>query len=695
MTMTDELSKIHKEALERFENVSSQERDQRTQAISDALFAHSEDGQWEEQAKENRRDRPRYTLNRVAGALDQVNGNQRQSPTQIKVRPTTGGTKDIAKIKMGLTRSIENQSDATSIYDAAFDETITGGYGGWRVLTQFIEDSFDQEILIAPIKSAASSLYFDTSAEKYDKRDALWAFYIKDMDIEVFKKEYPEASITDFSSDIYYTGNCSGWFSNDKIRIAEYWRVELVEVEIGLMSDGRVLNLTEEKDVIDELAQQVPAVTILKTRKTKIRKVESFIINGAEILDGPMSWAGKYIPLIPVYGRTYNVQGKEYIRGIIRFSKDAQRIYNYTTSTAVETTALAPKDPFWITARQAVGHEDKLKSFNTTNSPFMLYNVDPDAPGPPSRTGAPAVQQALLQQQSQASMDIYAATGIYPTALGISPELKSGKAVIAEQKMGDRSTYVFSDNLHKSIKFCGDILSDLLPRIYDTRRVVTVLNFDGSTEDVEINAEALNDFNQVVIDEQTGKPVIVNDLSAGKYETYVEAGPAYNTLREESAQQLIDLAAASPRFEALATDLIAKNLNILDYEELSKRVRKQMIQEGLVTPTKEEIKELGLNQPQQPSPEEVALLDNVKVQTAKIMADIEFVNAKTDKTDAETLETKLDAQNKAVDSYADLMKAYKAQIETGINLGVTEEIIAKAQLAIVNLSQEELVKGNI
>jgi hypothetical protein len=697
MAMSDELSKIHKEALERFETVSTAERDQREQAIEDALFAHSEDGQWDDAAKEKRKDKPRYTLDRVSGSLDQVNGDQRQNRTQIKVRPQTGGTKDIAKIKMGLSRSIENQSDAVCTYDAAFDETITGGYGGWRVLTKFTDDdSFDQEIVIAPIKSAASSLYFDNGAEKYDKRDALWAFYIKDVPIEIFKRDFPDASINDFSDPTYYTGNCSGWFRDNKVRIAEYWRVELIDAEIGLMSDGRVLNLKEEKDVLDELAAQVPPVTVLKTRTTKIRKVESFIMNGAEILKGPMEWAGKYIPLVPVYGRTYNIQGKEYVRGIVRKAKDPQRIYNYAASATIEATALTPKDPIWITAKQALGQESKLKSFNTTNSPFMIYNVDPDSPGIPQRGGAPALQQSLIEQKASASMDIYATTGLQPPSLGLNPEMQSGKAVIAQQKMGDRSTYVFSDNLHKSIKYTGDILEDLMPRIYDQQRVVTILNFDGTTEDIEINAEALNDFNQTVMDEETRKPVIVNDLSAGKYETYIEAGPAFSTLREESAQQLIDLVGVSPRFEAMATDLIAKNLPILESEELTQRIRKQMINEGIVTPTQEEIEELGLNQgPPEPTEEQKALLDNILMQNANLMAKTENTNADTDKKDAETLETKVNALSEAIDSYNKLMETYQKQAELGINLGVTEHVIRTAQQGLINLAQEDLVAQSV
>jgi hypothetical protein len=693
MEMTPELQKIHKEALDRFEHVSTAENDQRTKAIEDALFAHSEDGQWDDDAKEKRKDRPRYTLDRVSGALDQVNGDQRQNRTQIKVRPRSGGNKDIAKIRMGLARSIEARSDATSIYDAAFDETITSGYGGWRVVTQYeSDDSFDQEILIAPIKSAASSLYLEPT-DKYDKRDANWGFYIDDMDIEEFKKEYPHATITDFSDPIYHSGHCQGWFRDNKIRIAEYWRVELKDAEIGLMSDGRVLNLTEEQKVLDELEDD--GITILKKRTVKIRKVESYLMNGAEFLEGPQEWAGKYIPLVPVYGRTYNIQGKEYIRGMIRKAKDPQRIYNYTTSTCVEATALTPKDPIWITAKQAIGQENRLRTFNTSNSPFMIYNEDPASPGPPKRTGAPAVQQALIQQQSQASMDIYASTGIQPPSLGLNPELQSGKAIIAQQKMGDRGTYVFSDNLYKSIKFTGDILEDLMPRIYDTQRVITVLNFDGTTEDIEINAKAINEFNQTIVDEETRQPVIVNDLNAGKYETYVEAGPAYSTLRQESSEQIKELVGQVPILQEVGLDLIVKNLDILDSEELTKRIRANMISKGMVQPTEEEVKELGLDQPQQPSEEQVALLENIRMQNAKLMADIELQNANTDNKDAQTLETRLRAQKVAVDALESLMSAYEKQVNAGLSLGITEEQIRRAQEGIVSLSQEELVVNNI
>ena len=56
----------------------------------------------------------------------------------------------------------------------------------------------------------------------------------------------------------------------------------------------------------------------------------------------PIEYNWKYIPIVPVYGRTINIEGKEKWQGIARHAKDAQRSYNYTRSTIVETAALTP-----------------------------------------------------------------------------------------------------------------------------------------------------------------------------------------------------------------------------------------------------------------------------------------------------------------------------------------------------------------
>lgn len=681
----DKKEQFHRQAVERFEQIQSVERDQRSLAVEDIKFVHTEDGQWDENAIEKRKNRPRYTINRVAGAVDQVTGDQRQNRTDIKVRPVSGGAdEDRADILNGLIRNIEAQSKASNAYDCAFDEMVAGGYGGWRVVTEFNDDdSFEQDIKIKPITSATTSIWFGPSKE-YDKRDAPFCFVTTLMPKDDFEAKFPDAQPVNWDQEQFNNSACATWFNreSDTVRVAEYWVKKPIKRTIALLSDGRVIDKDAEKAVLDEIAGL--GVTIENERVVDSFRVEMFLMNGNEILKGPMKWAGKWIPVVPVFGKVTEIEGKSFVRGMVRPAKDPQRIYNYATSAAIEATALTPKDPVWMTTKQAAGHETRLKTFNERNDPFMFYNPDPQAPGAPQRTGAPAVQQGLIQQVSQAGIDIHSTTGIEPASLGNSPELKSGKAIIAQQSMGDRGSFIYSDNLGKSIEYTGEILVDLIPKIYDTARVVRVMDIDGTSETVQINQEALDDFNQPMIDNQTGEQVIVNDLTHGKYDVVIETGPAFNTQRQESAQQLIDLANGNPIFGSVAIDLIAKNLNVLENDELTKRVRRLMIQQGTVDPTEEEAEELGLNQPQQPDPQQTAITDNINMQSEKLMSDIE-------KQDADALKTRMQAQSETIKAYKTLMEAYKEQLESGIPLGIDEHVIRKDQQALVELAQDGVV----
>ncbi len=670
--------------MKQFQVIENREHKQRELAVEDGKFVNAEDGQWDDDARTKRANRPRYTINRTAPAIDQLVGDQRQSRTAVKINPVSSGAdEDGAKLYGGLIRNIESQSKATNAYDQAYDETITGGYGGWRVLTEFNDDdSFEQDIKIKPIRSAATSLFFGQSQE-YDKRDATHAFLISMMDIDEFKENHPDVSITDFSLEQYHKGYCSGWFRDNQIRTAEYWVKTPVMKEIALMSDGRVLDLGDEEKVIDELSAM--GVTVVKKRSVKSHKVQMYKMNGAEIYEGPNDWAGKYIPLVPEFGKVSYVEDYEYVRGLTRNAKDPQRIYNYETSNAVETGALSPKDPIWITAHQAKGYTDELENFNVLNSPFMLYNSDPIAPGPPLRGGAPSVQVGQFQRIQQAENDLFMVTGMGPPAVGMNPGLQSGIALKRQDEKGDRGSYIFQDNHAKSIQYTGDILVDLLPKIFDTARIVRILHLDGSSETVEINQQSINDFNEPILDEETGEVVIVNDLSKGKYEASVETGPAFSTQREESASQLIELAQASPRFEELSTDLIAKNLNILESEELTKRIRKRMITEGLIDPTEEEVEEFGLNN-QQPDPTKTAITDNLNMQTEKMISEIQL-------NDAKTSQTVINAQETAVQAYKDLINALTLQQEGGIPLGPDEHKLRKDTQAVIEVSQDQIAEN--
>ena len=94
-------------------------------------------------------------------------------------------------------------------------------------------------------------------------------------------------------------------------------------------------------------------------------------------------------------------------------------------------------------------------------------------------------------------------------------------AIREKRIAGDIGSFVYVDNLSKAIKFTGEILVDMIPRIYDTERVIRVLGEDGAESEVVLN--------QVIEDEESGEKVIVNDVSVGKYDVAVTVGPSYTT----------------------------------------------------------------------------------------------------------------------------------------------------------------------
>ena len=201
---------------------------------------------------------------------------------------------------------------------------------------------------------------------------------------------------------------------------------------------------------------------------------------------------------------------------------------------------------------------------------------------------------------------------------------------------------------------------------------------DGETETVEIN--------KTVFDQESQQEIIVNDLSQGKYDVVAETGPAFATQRQESAAQIIDLISQSPLFEGIAMDLVAKDLPILESKELTKRVRKLYIQQGTVEPTDEEIKELGLDQPQAPDPQQAAITENIEIQTEKLISDIE-------NQDAKTLQVTIDTQNSTIKAYQDLMNAYKIQADTGIAFTSDDHNIRVKQQDIIDQAQQQIDEG--
>jgi hypothetical protein len=236
------------------------------------------------------------------------------------------------------------------------------------------------------------------------------------------------------------------------------------------------------------------------------------------------------------------------------------------------------------------------------------------------------------------------------------------------------------------------VFVDLIPKIYDTERQVRSLGADDNTR--------LQTVNQTVIDVQTGEKVILNDLSRGKYDVTVDTGPAYTTKRVEAAEQLIQLSTDQPMFSTYTPDLIAKNLDLPGSTELHDRIRKAMIEQGIVEPTPEEVKELGLDKPKEPSMQEqlqlkqlAAQVELIQAQSAQLFSSAEKLQADSELAKAKVDNTDLDSNKKAVEALGQQLENIEKQLNLRIPVGEQGHDIMIGQKDLIEVTQEMVQPG--
>lgn len=137
---------------------------------------------------------------------------------------------------------------------------------------------------------------------------------------------------------------------------------------------------------------------------------------------------------------------------------------------------------------------------------------------------------------------------------------------MARQKEGDTGTFHYHDNLNRAIRYCGRVLVDLIPKIYDSTRVIRILGYDGKPEQAKI------DPNQPLAVQKTGAETIYN-LGVGTYDVAISSGPSYNTLRAEAADSMAQMVQAQPELMSVIGDLLVKNMDWPGAEEISARLK--------------------------------------------------------------------------------------------------------------------------
>ena len=169
-------------------------------------------------------------------------------------------------------------------------------------------------------------------------------------------------------------------------------------------------DVRDNHDVADFL--QATAWEKVKDQPIKRKKVRKYILSGNSILEDCGYIPGDSIPIIPVYGKRWYIDGIERCMGHVRLSKDAQVIKNMGLSKLAETSAYSSVEKPIVTPEQVQGHQNMWARDNIDNYPYLVLNPLMDASGnivstgPSAYTKSPVIPPALAGLLQLADQDM-------------------------------------------------------------------------------------------------------------------------------------------------------------------------------------------------------------------------------------------------------------------------------------------------
>jgi hypothetical protein len=576
--MAERAKDIVARAHKRFKLCVEWEQDTRQRFKDDIrfLFADSDNQeQWNAAVRARRQiqDQPMVTINKTHTHWLHVVNEGKENKAAVTVHPVGGAaTYDSAQIFAGVVRHIELKSDAQTAYDKAREFQVGGGIGYWRIVTDYAdENSFDQEIYIRQIPDPLS-VYLDPHIKTVEGSDARFGFVFDDMPRDKAEAKY--GAVLDKQT---FGDGALSWNRKDIVRVAEYYEVIESKEWLYAIEGDEGIEYVRESELPDEARPMLKAAFDqgnAQRRRVDKRTVMHYLIVGDKIVESS-TWAGKYIPIIRVPGEEIIIEGKLDRKGMVRYLKDPQRSYNYNASAALEFGALQSKSPYTAPVEAIEGLENYWATANTQNHAYLPYNHADENGNPipsPERQQPPSSAPVYLEGMQTAERELMMASGQYEATFSEQGNEVSGISLERRQKQGSRVTFHFKDNESKAIGFTGKQLIDLIPKIYDTKRIINILAENGDKQQIQIDPTQKVALQQNK-DESEAKVVAIFNPNVGTYDVIAKAGPNFETRREDAFNAMTQLLGSDPQLAQVIGDLYMGNADFPAADKLQERMR--------------------------------------------------------------------------------------------------------------------------
>ena len=393
------------------------------------------------------------------------------------------------------------------------DWNIDGGEGGVRLRRLSPESVFvDPNAMLSDFSDASSMIFSDL----HTKKSLIAVFPQYEKEIEEAREDYEinEQGSGKYSRDQVWT---RGDVSRDhQEMIRKYVRFSKVNVPMVLITDvntGKSQKLTREG--YKEMAKDPRYGTLVKENvimeelvyEKHIREVALF---GDQMMYDEVLPITEY-PIIPACNEHTSTP---YPSGDVRHAKSPQRMLNRTEALLISHTS--------ATTNFKLLYEDGAidpGEVNKWHIPNALIRVNPGALREQKikEFAPPSVSSQLYTEKQRFELDIEQVFGAYKYLQGSASDAPGsvGEAQIVDEAVARKQNRKILP-IYDMITRAARVAQEWMPSVYNTQRVLRVVNPDGEARELMLN--------EPVIDDKTGAVMRMYDMQSAKVDIKVVIG---------------------------------------------------------------------------------------------------------------------------------------------------------------------------
>lgn len=513
-------------------------------------------------------------VNKLGVLMNHLLSDQIQNTPNLQIVPDENVPVETADVRAALVKDISLNSDAKTIYQNAFWQAIVGGYGAYIVLTRYINKrSFKKEPYFIDIQDP-NRCYWDMSAKTKCKTDGMYSGFATRLSRQAFRDKWGKDIESQIGASAITEDSSFAFADDDSITQIDDFEREGKKITLYELSDESVVDEDQfkklEKVKVDGIKGKAiykdgNIVTITNKREEVQDRIVHRQIAGDFVLEEEDFPTEENLPIVFVDQKSYYTkQGQQITRSFFKDVKDAQKYLNYLFTQSAYIMKISRYDQFIMPRKCAAAPDSQQQWRDPSVVNGALYYDETPSGEKPEQLRPPELSQSLTFQYERTLMDIQSGTGMYNAQMGDTGNEVSGDAIDGRKKAGSKNTRVPFNSIDIAIAVGGDIINEMIPKLYDTKRNLVLNMPHAENQSIAINQPS----------DEYGMQV-ENDMTSGIYKIRLKPGLSFEGQKSEAltSLQLVLNADRSGQVFPMIADLYAENLPLDNNIEIRNRLR--------------------------------------------------------------------------------------------------------------------------